>query len=448
MENVKSSLSGKLWYSIGNLGSQFCWTFMAMYISMYYTDSLGISAALVGTMMLVARIFDGISDVVFGIIIEKSNMKMGKARPWLIIASPLLAVGVYACFNVPTNLSKSGTIAFIFLSYTFVSAVAFTIYTLAFGALPSLMSRDSNDRNTIATLGMVFATLGGMILSYATPILLVVKGTINSTESWNFVSVIYAIICGALIFGMGIFVKEQPYEAAAKEKEDFGVAEKEKVAVSSLLKIILSNKYTWILMLIFLLHYAGAGMASLLVYFWKDCIGKFNLYGTSAMVVNFIMLVCLFACPKLFERFGKKRTIQWGLFLSIIFQFTWIFLSKSIPGSMVCLIIKTIGTVPETAAIYGLIADVVDNVYEKHHVRTDSILSMSASVGTKVGTGLGTAIVGWGLAAIGYDGTLAVQSEATIKGIGVINGVIPGIVYLVLFIAISAWNIDKSVKNK
>ena len=73
---------------------------------------------------------------------------------------------------------------------------------------------------------------------------------------------------------------------------------------------------------------------------------------------------------------------------------------------------------------------------------------MSASVGTKVGTGLGTAIVGWGLAAIGYDGTLAVQSEATIKGIGVINGVIPGIVYLVLFIAISAWNIDKSVKNK
>ena len=73
---------------------------------------------------------------------------------------------------------------------------------------------------------------------------------------------------------------------------------------------------------------------------------------------------------------------------------------------------------------------------------------MSASVGTKVGTGLGTAIVGWGLTAIGYDGTLAVQSEATIKGIGIINGVIPGIVYLVLFIAISAWNIDNSVKSR
>lgn len=77
-EKVKSTKLEKAVMGIGNVGSNLCWTFMSMYITMYYTNSVGIAAATVGTIMLIARFLDGISDIIFGLLIEKVHFKMGK----------------------------------------------------------------------------------------------------------------------------------------------------------------------------------------------------------------------------------------------------------------------------------------------------------------------------------------------------------------------------------
>ena len=104
----KATVLEKIIYGIGDIGANFGWTFMTLFVTMYYTDSVGLSTAFAGTMMLITRIFDGVSDVVFASIMEKSNFKLGKIRPWFLIAAPLLGIGIYLCFHVPMSLSLQG----------------------------------------------------------------------------------------------------------------------------------------------------------------------------------------------------------------------------------------------------------------------------------------------------------------------------------------------------
>ena len=88
----------KLAYALGDLGSNFVWTFCSSWLTLYYTDSVLMSAAMIGTIMLVLRLFDGVSDIIFGALIEKTRTKMGKARPWFgasIIPLVIIQILVY-----------------------------------------------------------------------------------------------------------------------------------------------------------------------------------------------------------------------------------------------------------------------------------------------------------------------------------------------------------------
>ena len=123
---AKSSPLEKLIYGLGDVGANLCWTFMSMYVTMYYTDSVGISAAVAGTIMLVARVFDGISDVLGAMLIEKCHFKMGKIRPWFLIASPLLGISLFASFHVPAAWDSQAKVIYVFVTYTFTAAVSYT----------------------------------------------------------------------------------------------------------------------------------------------------------------------------------------------------------------------------------------------------------------------------------------------------------------------------------
>ncbi|MDR1904886.1 MAG: MFS transporter, partial [Treponema sp.] len=191
---AKSTALEKGLYGLGQIGMNLCWTFMMMYVTMYYTDSVGISAAVVGTVMLVARLFDGAADVLCSMMFKRTHMKLGKIRPWFMIAAPLLGISLIMSFNVPADWSVSAKGIYVFVTYTFTAAVSYTIVSLAFASFLPLLSYDPIDRTKVSSVGMLMTNSGVVVMNYITPILLALNGGIQAPGAWRTVSLIYAVL--------------------------------------------------------------------------------------------------------------------------------------------------------------------------------------------------------------------------------------------------------------
>src|SRR5690625_515223 len=127
----------KLTFGLGDFGANYSWTFIASFITIYLTDTVGISAAIIGTIILVARVFDGFTDLFMGTLIDNTNSKMGKAKPWVFWTAPILGILTFMLFNVPGFLGQTGKIVYVFLVYMLISAVFYTANNVAYSSLTS-----------------------------------------------------------------------------------------------------------------------------------------------------------------------------------------------------------------------------------------------------------------------------------------------------------------------
>ena len=122
-DGMKVSLGEKICYGVGDIGANLVWTTVASFLTIYCTDVAGIAAGVVGTLMLIARLFDGVSDLFMGIIIDKTNTRWGKARPWIARLCIPLAVCTVLMFSVPSAFAGKAQIAYMFLTYNLVSTI-------------------------------------------------------------------------------------------------------------------------------------------------------------------------------------------------------------------------------------------------------------------------------------------------------------------------------------
>ncbi len=163
-------------YAFGDLGSNFVWTFCSSFLTLYYTDSVLLSGAIVGTIMLICRIFDGISDIFAGILIEKTRTKQGKARPWFGATIIPLVIIQLIVFNVPSSLPMGAKLVWVIVSYFLLTVVVYTINNLAYHAMLPRFSLDSEDRNKVSSLRGIFSFIAGLVLAILTPKLLAAGG--------------------------------------------------------------------------------------------------------------------------------------------------------------------------------------------------------------------------------------------------------------------------------
>ncbi len=437
----KSTMLEKIMYGFGDIGANLCWTFMAMYVTLYYTDNVGISAAVAGTMMLVARFLDGITDIIGAYLIEKIHFRAGKIRPWLMISAPLLAIGLYLSFHVPAALSVQSKTIYIFATYTFTAAIAFTIYNLAFSSILNLMSLDPDDRSNAAVVGRIVTTIGISIVSYVSPLLLAFWGGEKSTGAWSKISTLYAVLCFLIVFAMGYLIKEKERPADVKEQGDTkDSAKKEKMSV--LIKAVLSTKYTWILFAIFTSFYLYFGVAGVRVYFYRDVIGNFAVYGTVSLMYSLCRLPGFAVMPYIFKKVGQKNAVMGGLVIAIASNVVMFLFPRSLAVAMTTNVTMSLGMVPLLASVFVYVANLIDYIYTTKHLRAEGFVAMTSSIGTKVGTGIGSAAVGWGLAMIGYNGAAETQSAATQSGIVFLTAGIPAILAVVLLILVFFWKLD------
>lgn len=236
MENKKRvPLMNKVAYGIGTGGGCIFNQIAAAFLLNYYTDTALIGAGAIATMFLVCRIFDGVTDLVMGGIVDKTSSRLGKARPWLIASAPLTLLGIILLMNVPLGWSEGGKLAYAYITYIFMSCIVYTIYGISNTALLPLMTRDKNDSTMLATFSALGNNIIGLIAGSAiTPLVL--------HCGWKVSSIIFGVVACILILFSGLLNKEMENEEEAKERAS--------VPMSQQLPATLKNKYFWLLLLL------------------------------------------------------------------------------------------------------------------------------------------------------------------------------------------------------
>ncbi len=248
--NEKIKMKEKLAYALGDVGCNFVWTTVSMFLTLYYTDSVGIAAGVAGTIMLVTRLLDGVTDIIFGSILDRTHTKMGKARPWILRSTPMMAIGLILLFNVPKGLGDTGKTVYAVITYVFIAAVAYTISNLSYNALLSLITNSPQERASISSIRFLAVYIVGTLLASVTMPLVHAAG-------WMVVSIIYALIATAC-FVITVFGTK---ERALPQYTEQTAGGEEKMPVLEGFKYLLKNRYFYSVMLLFVVLYIKNGIS-------------------------------------------------------------------------------------------------------------------------------------------------------------------------------------------
>ena len=198
----------KIGYGSGDIAGNVVYALLTAFVMFYLTDTVGLSMGIIGTLIALSKVFDGVTDFFFGRMIDKTHTKMGKARPWMLWPYIGCSVALVACFAIPTSWGQTAQYAFFFIAYTLLNAVFFTANNIAYASLTALITKNTNERVQLGSIRFIFAFGTSMLIQYITIDAVNLFG--GGAEGWRIVAIIYAIV-GLIINTISVFsVKELP----------------------------------------------------------------------------------------------------------------------------------------------------------------------------------------------------------------------------------------------
>ncbi|MBQ4405286.1 MAG: MFS transporter [Selenomonadaceae bacterium] len=407
-------------------------------LTFFYTDYAGVEPTTVGLVMLLSRCFDGVSDVIMGFIVERTNSKWGKSRPWVLWSSIPFCVSIVLIYCVPQGVSDFTQFVYLFITYNFCNTVCYTALNLPYGSLSAMMTRSSHERDMLSVTRMALSPIGKIISISATLPLIKVFG--DNQTAWIIVMSIWAVL--ALFLLLLCFKQcEEKVVIEARKKED-------KLPVGRAIKCLLMNKYFLMAAFIWMMQcIIQMVTGTVLPYYCKYIFFDDSLFSYLLLleVVTTIVTTVLF-CPFLLRKFGKRNMSMIGCAVALIghliycthpTDFNWVIFSCFIRG---------VGFAPLNSVIFGFLGDCVEYGQYKFHLRTEGLIFSGGSIGYKLGTGLCGAFITWLMSMSGYVASTtanAVQPQSAIDMI--VNIYIFGmiIIWVSLLIVLSMYKLDK-----
>lgn len=272
----------KVGYGSGDLAANCIYALLTSFVMIYLTDTVGLNAGIIGTLIMFSKFADGITDVFFGNLIDKTKSKMGKARPWMLYAQIGNCILLVAVFAIPASLGKTAQYAYFFITYTLLNAVFYTANNIAYASLTSLITRNGNERVQMGSIRFMFSLATNIIVQSITVGLVTNFG--GGAEGWRTVAIIYAIIA-FIVNAISVFsVKELPPEEMGTENTE---SSEEKISFMESMKLLLKNKYFLMIAAFYILTYVQTGIAGSRYLLYDLCVGKscsawYILNGTDA----------------------------------------------------------------------------------------------------------------------------------------------------------------------
>ena len=257
----------KIGYGSGDIAGNVVYAFLSSFVMLYLTNSIGLNAGIVGSLIAVSKLFDGVTDVFFGAMIDKTHSKMGKARPWMFYGYFGCALTLIGIFAIPVNLGETAQYAWFFITYTLLNAVFYTANNIAYSALTSLVTKNSKERVQMGSFRFMFAFATSLLIQSIT--LQVVSWLGGGANGWRTIAIIYAVI-GLVINSLSVFsVKELPEEELAEEDAKAGstATGEKKYGLVEAMKLLVANKYYLMICGAYILQQIYTAMLNMGVYF-------------------------------------------------------------------------------------------------------------------------------------------------------------------------------------
>ena len=293
----------------------------------------------------------------------------------------------------------------------------------------SLVTGRQDDRTSMTSIRYIFVYAVMILISYVTTPMV-------NEFGWTGMSVIFGI-AGMICLLITFFGTKERNTEESKDSDST-------VPVLESIRLLFQNKYFILVALLFVVNFTAMGLTGGVgIYFAKDFLGNDGLFGTMTLANYIPIMIGLFVFPTLAGKFGKWKCMVVGYILEIAGYAIILIAPTSFPMVLLGLAVRGIGHIPNSAGIFAMVADVADYGEWKTGVRNEGLTYSATSFGMKVGTGLGSAIVGWGLALGNYVGTEAVKSASALESIKALYTYVPLIVTAIGLVILLNANIDK-----
>lgn len=398
-------------------------------LTYFYTEKVGLAAGMVATMLLLAKIADAFSDLIMGKIMDASNSKQGKCRPWFIRMAIPSAAAILLIFSVPRNASSGVQWAYVLLTNIFLSAVVYTAVMIPYAAIMNMRTASSEERGKMGTVRAGFGYAAGMFI---TILLIPITNMLGGDQAaWIKMGVIFAVISAGSLFVVFKVSKEN----VGGEETNQSTTDEEDIPFAEGIKLLFQNKY-WVLMLFANLcmniSYGLNGSSG--TYYAKYILGDDNLVGIMGLVGLIPTFIGFFLTVPLTKKFGMTKTCMGCCVLGSAACLVRVFMPYNF---MACLVgggICSFANIPMMCLFVAMVNNCVEYNEWKFGKRILGMTNSASSFGNKIGSGLGGSLIGWLLALGGYQASQSVQPASVNTAIFTFSIYIPLALFIIILI--------------
>ncbi|QMV13794.1 MFS transporter [Vibrio spartinae] len=430
-----ASKKSVIFYGAGDFASQLVWTYIGAYLTVFYTDIVGLTPSIIAAIMLGARIWDAFNDPVMGNIAENTRTKFGRFRPYIAFGSPLLAVFSVLTFTNP--FADNSTIQIIWATVTYaVTGMLYTLVNIPYAALSGVMTTNTYQRNQINSSRNIGMNLGMIFVNaLSIPIAIFFSGegaTATTQDGYAMTALLYSTLSVPL-FLLVFFTAKEKIQPKNEHKNN---------SVKVTFNNLVSNKYLMIVTAIMLIQMtAFMGRISVSIYYVIYCLGSYSLIAVFFTIPSIGAVIGSIFVPFLAEKYGKRNVLMCSMlvqalgliiiYLSPFNNLTYVFIGCVIFG------LFNVGF-PMTLS---MVADSVDYMESKTGIRTDGTAYATYGLATKMGSAIGGSV---GILIIGSFGYVANQNQTmeAINGINLVVNLIPALLFVLASAFCLMWDID------
>jgi glycoside/pentoside/hexuronide:cation symporter, GPH family len=481
------SAKEKIGYALGDTAANFVWRAVIVFLPFFLTNAAGIGPAAVGVLLLVCRVWDGVSDLAMGAVADRTNTRWGKFRPWILwTAVPFGVMGVLT-FSAP-DLSPTGQLVYAYVTYSAL-IILYTMNNVPYNSLMGVMSTNPTERGSISSYRFFFAFLGGLFLQGFTPPLLAAienpaEAQARASAAWEagglslLEGAFYSLLAGIAAFfnapvfrtlygdGLGFpYTASMTFFAAIAvvlfviaflaTRERIQPPPEQETTLKQDLKDLLSNRPWLVLFAVGILFVTFTTLKNgVIMYYFTYYVGNIQL--AAAFMVTGLLAAMLGAAITgvLVRLVGKRRLMMMSICLGITASAL-----LYLPGPEDILEIFLLGTLaefstgPMVTLFFAMLADAADFSEWKNYRRATGLFYSAGTVAMKFGSGVGGALMGLLLAWFGYtaarDGqVIATQADTAIHGIRLLISVLPAAVAVLMLVAFLFYKLDERLLSQ
>ncbi len=414
---MKIPLREKAAYSVGSIGNNLINGLMTTYLIVFYTDYLLLPAFTISILFLTAKIWDGINDPIMGMIIDNTNTRFGKFRPYLLFMPLIVGIFTVLCFLNP-RLGVTGNTVWAFVTFI-LFGMSFTAMDIPYWAMTPALTQDIDERSKIVTMSRTFAMAGFFIAVVAAyPILVDSFG--GGSSGWTRTAVLFSVV-GIILTLITFF----------NTKERIVVKRKKKQTLSDVLKHMKANTPLLILMIaLFAVEVSNITKIIFPVYYFEHNLQMKGMLPVFLAVYAMSSLIGGIISPFISRIFGKKRCAIAGVIVMGLAGVLHYFIGYS--SLLPIIIFNGIGALgfgASNIAMMSMLTDTVEYGEWKTGNRTEGMVYSTNVFKSKMAAAIGGVIGSSALGIIGYKSGILLP-ESTLRGMHLMISFVPGLLAL------------------